>query len=108
MSGTHGQSEHGTPDLEALLEQAGQLTQAIIAAQQGSQDEDFTGVASGGLVRATVGATGQLHHLEISPVAADPERTEALAEHVLTAVRDAHGAAAAALRSRFTGLTEHL
>ncbi|MCQ4213300.1 YbaB/EbfC family nucleoid-associated protein [Streptomyces longispororuber] len=107
-AGEHARDEHGQPDLDALLEQARQLTHGFLAAQQTPADKEFTGVASGGLVTATVSAAGRLEHLEISPVAADPDHTEALADSVLTAVRHAHGAAAAALQARFAGLTEHL
>jgi DNA-binding protein YbaB len=52
------------------------------------------GSAGGGLVTATVTATGELIGLEISPQAVDPEDTETLADLVLAAVRDAHRAAA--------------
>ncbi|MGP4045985.1 YbaB/EbfC family nucleoid-associated protein [Streptomyces sp. 2A115] len=101
-------NEHEQPDLDDVLEQARHLAQGLIAAQQAPGDASFTGVAGGGLVKATVSPTGHLQHLEISPVAADPDKTEALADSVLAAVREAHGAAAAALQARFAGLTQNL
>jgi DNA-binding YbaB/EbfC family protein len=84
----------GMPDMAALLAQAQQMQEQILAAQASLANVHVQGSAGGGLVTATVTATGELIGLEISPQAVDPEDTETLADLVLAAVRDAHRAAA--------------
>jgi DNA-binding YbaB/EbfC family protein len=70
------------------------MQEQILAAQASLANVHVQGSAGGGLVTATVTATGELIGLEISPQAVDPEDTETLADLVLAAVRDAHRAAA--------------
>jgi nucleoid-associated protein EbfC len=84
----------GMPDMAALLAQAQQMQEQILAAQASLANVQVQGSAGGGLVTATVTATGELIGLEISKQAVDPEDTETLADLVLAAVRDAHRAAA--------------
>jgi DNA-binding YbaB/EbfC family protein len=83
------------PDMAALLAAAAQMQEQILAAQDELACVQVRGSAGGGLVSATVTATGELVGLEISPTALDPEDTEMLADLVLAAVRDANRAAAA-------------
>ncbi|HEY2832439.1 MAG TPA: YbaB/EbfC family nucleoid-associated protein [Sporichthyaceae bacterium] len=84
----------GMPDMAALLAQAQQMQEQILAAQASLANVHVQGTAGGGLVTATVTAAGELIGLEISPQAVDPEDTETLADLVLAAFRDAHRAAA--------------
>jgi DNA-binding YbaB/EbfC family protein len=84
----------GMPDMAALLAQAQQMQEQILAAQASLADVHVQGTAGGGLVAATVTAAGELIGLEISPQAVDPADTETLADLVLAAVRDANRAAA--------------
>lgn len=81
--------------MAALLAAAAQMQEQILAAQDELARVQVRGSAGGGLVSATVTATGELIGLEISPAAVDPEDTETLADLVLAAVRDANRAAAA-------------
>ena len=84
----------GMPDMAALLAQAQQMQEQILAAQAQLANVHVQGSAGGGLVTATVTANGELIGLEISPQAVDPEDTETLADLVLAAFRDAQRAAA--------------
>jgi len=84
----------GMPDMAALLAQAQQMQEQILAAQASLANVHVQGTAGGGLVTATVSATGEIIGLEISPQAVDPQDTETLADLVLAAFRDAHRAAA--------------
>jgi DNA-binding YbaB/EbfC family protein len=84
----------GMPDMAALLAQAQQMQEQILAAQASLANVHVQGTAGGGLVTATVAATGEIIGLEISPEAVDPADTETLADLVLAAFRDAHRAAA--------------
>lgn len=79
----------GSPDLNALLEQAAAMQQQLMAAQDDLSQQRVDGTAGGGLVTATVTGTGDLVGLTIDPAACDPEDTETLADLVLAAVHDA-------------------
>ena len=79
----------GQGDMQSLFEQAAQMQQQLMAAQEELADTEVEGTAGGGLVTATVTGTGDLVRLVIKPEAADPEDTETLADLVVAAVRDA-------------------
>lgn len=79
----------GNPNMNELLEQAQQMQQQMVAAQEELAEAEVVGVAGGGLVQATVTGTGELKALTIDPKAVDPDDTETLADLVVAAVRDA-------------------
>ncbi|GAA0264197.1 MULTISPECIES: YbaB/EbfC family nucleoid-associated protein [Cryptosporangium] len=83
----------GQLDMQAILAQAQQMQQHIMEAQAQLAEAEFTGVAGGGLVTATVTGTGELTGLAIQPAAVDPEDTETLADLVVAAVRAANAEA---------------
>jgi len=80
----------GQLDMQAILAQAQQMQQNIMEAQAQLAEAEFTGVAGGGLVTATVSGTGELVGLVIQPAAVDPDDTETLADLVVAAVRAAN------------------
>lgn len=82
-------SGEGGPDLGALLQQAQQMQEQLMATQAQLAEEKVDGSAGNGLVRATVTGTGDLLSLDISPEACDPADTETLADLVVAAIRDA-------------------
>ena len=79
----------GQGDMQSLFQQAAQMQQQMMAAQEELAESEVEGSAGGGLVTATVTGTGDLVRLAIKPEAADPEDTETLADLVVAAVRDA-------------------
>ncbi len=79
----------GQPDLQAILQQAQQMQQALAAAQDQLADEEVTGSAGGGLVTATMTGSGELTAVTIAPAAVDPDDLETLQDLVVAAVRDA-------------------
>lgn len=83
----------GQLDMQAILAQAQQMQQHIMEAQAHLAEAEFTGVAGGGLVTATVTGTGELTGLTIQPAAVDPDDTETLADLVVAAVRAANAEA---------------
>jgi DNA-binding YbaB/EbfC family protein len=89
-----GEGQSGQPDLSALMAQAAQMQQQLLAAQDQLARTEVTGTAGGGLVTATVTGSGELTALVIDPTAIDPGDAEGLADLVLAAVRDANRAAA--------------
>ncbi|MGI8676651.1 MAG: YbaB/EbfC family nucleoid-associated protein [Nocardioidaceae bacterium] len=98
-------TEGGMPDMSALLAQAQQMQEQLLAAKDELGTASVTGSAGGGLVSATVTGTGQLIALDISPEAIDPEDAETLADMVIAAVRDANTNAEALAQERLGGLT---
>lgn len=80
----------GTPDLQALLQQAAEMQERLTTAQQELADARVEGSAGGGLVHATVSGTGELVSLTIDPAACDPSDTETLADLIIAAVHNAN------------------
>ena len=83
----------GMPDMQAILQQAQQMQQQLVAAQEELARTEVTGTSGGGLVTATVTGGMELKDLKIDPKVVDPEDTETLADLVVAAVRDAMGSA---------------
>lgn len=83
----------GMPNMQQILQQAQQMQEQLMAAQQELESAEVAGTAGGGLVTAVVSGSGELKSLTIDPKAVDPEDTETLADLVVAAVRDATGKA---------------
>jgi DNA-binding YbaB/EbfC family protein len=81
----------GMPDMQAILQQAQQMQQQLMSAQQELADAEVNGSAGGGLVSAVVSGSGELKSLTIDPKVVDPDDVETLADLVVAAVRDATG-----------------
>ena len=77
----------------ALLKQAQQMQQQLVAAQEEMARTEVTGTAGGGLVSATMTGSGELTALTIAPAAIYPDDIETLQDLVVAAVRDAKRAA---------------
>lgn len=80
----------GMPDMQAILQQAQQMQQQLMSAQQELAETEVTGTAGGGLVSAVVTGAGELKGLEIDPKVVDPDDVETLADLIVAAVRDAN------------------
>jgi DNA-binding YbaB/EbfC family protein len=79
----------------SLIQQAQQMQEQMVSAQQELGEVTVTGTAGGGLVEATVSGLGELSGLKIAPEAVDPQDTETLADLVIAAIRDANAQAEA-------------
>ncbi len=79
----------GTPDLQALLQQASAMQERLVSAQHELEEARVEGSSGGGLVTATVTGTGELVGLTIDPSVCDPADTETLADLVVAAVQNA-------------------
>jgi nucleoid-associated protein EbfC len=77
------------PDMNELLQQAQQMQQQLMEAQQELAQTEVEGTSGGGLVTARVSGTGDLVGLSIDPKACDPADTETLADMVVAAVQHA-------------------
>jgi nucleoid-associated protein EbfC len=95
----------GTPDMQALLQQAAMMQQQLMTAQEKLTEARVEGTAAGGAVTATVAGTGELVALTIDPSVCDPAETEMLADLVLAAVHDAAANAQRMATNQMSALT---
>jgi DNA-binding YbaB/EbfC family protein len=79
----------GTPDMAQLLQQAQQMQQQLVAAQEELASTEVTGSAGGGLVTATMTGSGDVTAITIAPAAVDPDDLETLQDLVVAALHDA-------------------
>ncbi len=76
-------------DMNALLQQAQEMGQQLMAAQQSAASETFEGQAGGGAVKIEVTGGFEFQSVTISPAAVDPNDVEMLQDLVLAALNDA-------------------
>jgi nucleoid-associated protein EbfC len=79
----------GMPDMQQILQQAQQMQEQLMAAQEELANSEATGSAGGGLVTAVVSGAGELKSLAIDPKVVDPEDVDTLSDLIVAAVRDA-------------------
>jgi nucleoid-associated protein EbfC len=79
----------GQPDMSALLAQAQQMQQQLIAAQESLANSTVTGQAGGGLVKVTMQGSGEITGLSIDPKVVDPDDIETLQDLIVGALSDA-------------------
>src|SRR5271155_270963 len=79
----------GQPDMSALLAQAQQMQEQLMAAQQRLIDSEVHGEAGGGLVKVTVKGSGEVVAINIDPKVVDPGDVETLQDLIVGALADA-------------------
>jgi DNA-binding YbaB/EbfC family protein len=79
----------GQPDMSALLAQAQQMQQQLMAAQESLATSSVTGQAGGGLVKVTMMGSGEITALTIDPKVVDPDDVETLQDLIVGALGDA-------------------
>ena len=72
-----------------LLQQAQQMQQQLVAAQEELARAEVTGSAGGGLVTAKMTGGGDVTAVTIAPAAVDPDDLETLQDLVVAALHDA-------------------
>jgi len=82
-------SAPGGFDFGALLAQAQDMQQRLLAAQATVADQVVEGQAGGGVVRVRVSGGLEFQSVQIDPDAVDPGDVEMLQDLVLAAIRDA-------------------
>lgn len=92
--------------MSALLAQAQQMQQQLMAAQQQLASTDVHGTAGGGLVQVTVKGSGELVAVNIDPKVVDPNDVETLQDLIVAAVRDAGRAASELAAEKMGPLTD--
>jgi nucleoid-associated protein EbfC len=76
-------------DMNALLQQAQQMQEQMVNAQQQLAETHVDGTVGDGLVTVTVTGTGDLVGVSIKKGSFDPEDTEDLEDLIVAAYRDA-------------------
>ena len=75
--------------MSALLAQAQQMQEQLMAAQQRLIDAEVHGKAGGGLVEVTVKGSGDVVAVKIDPKVVDPDDVETLQDLIVGALADA-------------------
>lgn len=86
--------------MSALLAQAQQMQQQLMAAQQELTNTEVQGQAGGGLVQVTVKGSGEVTAVKIDPKVIDPEDPETLQDLIVGALADASEQVANLAQSR--------
>ncbi len=89
MTETNPFGGEGGFDMNALLQQAQQMQEQMVSAQQKLADTHVDGTVGDGLVKVTVTGTGDLVAVSIKKGSFDPEDTEDLEDLIVAAYRDA-------------------
>ena len=76
-------------DMNALLQQAQQMQQQMVSAQEQLAEATVEGTVGDGLVTVVLSGTGELVGVRIRKGSFDPEETEDLEDLILAAYRDA-------------------
>jgi len=79
----------GMPDMNALLAQAQQMSEQLMAQQEAAQQIEVEGTAGGGAVTVRMTGGGEFLSVKIAPSAIDPDDAEMLEDLVLAALNDA-------------------
>lgn len=86
----------GGMDMQAVLQQAIQMQQQLMAAKQRLGEAKVEGTSGGGLVKVTMNGDGDVEDVTIDPGAIDTddaaETAQTVADLVLAAIRDAESA----------------
>ena len=75
-------------DMNAILQQAQQMGEQLMAAQQEAAAQVHEGQAGGGAVKITMTGGFEFESVTISPAAVDPDDVEMLQDLVLAALND--------------------
>jgi DNA-binding YbaB/EbfC family protein len=92
------------PDLGALLQQAQQMQQQLLAAQAEAAEQVHEGTSGGGAVRIEVTGGMEFRSVTIRPDAVDPDDVDMLQDLVLAAIHDAVGKVNAAQQDALGGI----
>ena len=76
-------------DMRQLMQQAQQMQEQMMAAQQELSSKTYEGTAGGGVVKAVVKGSGELVSVTFDPEVLDPEDAEMAGDIVVAAVNQA-------------------
>ncbi|MGA3254486.1 MAG: YbaB/EbfC family nucleoid-associated protein [Mycobacterium sp.] len=91
-------------DMSALLAQAQQMQQKLLAAQHQLANAEIHGQAGGGLVKVVVKGSGEVVGVQIDPKVVDPGDIETLQDLIVGAMADASRQVTAMAQERLGSL----
>jgi DNA-binding YbaB/EbfC family protein len=92
-------------DMNALLQQAQQMQEQMVSAQQELAEATVDGTVGDGLVTVTVNGIGELVGVKIRKDSFDPSDTEDLEDLIVAAYRDARARSEALAQEKLGPLT---
>ena len=91
-------------DLNKMMQQAQQMQEQLVKAQEEAKSQTVEGSAGGGAVTMKATGAGRIIETKIDPKAIDPDDPETLEDLVLAAVNNALDAAESLMQSKLGGL----
>ena len=91
-------------DLNKMMQQAQQMQEQLVKAQEEAKSQTVEGSAGGGAVTVKATGAGRIIEIKIDPKAIDPADPETLEDLVLPAVNNALDAAESLMQSKLGGL----
>ena len=91
-------------DLDKMMQQAQQMQEQLVKAQEEAKSQTVEGSAGGGAVTVKATGAGRIIEIKIDPKAIDPDDPETLEDLVLAAVNNALDAAESLMQSKLGGL----
>jgi hypothetical protein len=82
-------------DMRQLMEQAQQMQQQMMAAQEALAAKTYEGTAGGGVVKAVIRGTGEVVSVTFDPEVLDPDDPEMAGDLVVAALNQAFAAMSA-------------
>jgi DNA-binding YbaB/EbfC family protein len=91
-------------DMRQLMEQAQQMQQQMMAAQEQLATKTYEGTAGGGVVKAVIQGTGEVLSVTFDPGVLDPDDAEMAGDLVVAALNQAFAAMSEDADSSMGGL----
>jgi DNA-binding YbaB/EbfC family protein len=91
-------------DMRQLMEQAQQMQQQMMAAQEQLATKTYEGTAGGGVVKAVIQGTGEVLSVTFNPDVLDPDDAEMAGDLVVAALNQAFAAMSEDADSSMGGL----
>jgi DNA-binding YbaB/EbfC family protein len=91
-------------DMRQLMEQAQQMQQQMMAAQEQLATKTYEGTAGGGVVKAVIQGTGEVLSVVFDPDVLDPDDPEMAGDLVVAALNQAFAAMSADAESSMGGV----
>jgi DNA-binding YbaB/EbfC family protein len=92
-------------DINKLMQQAQQMQEQLLQAQEEAATQIVEASAGGGMVTVKATGAGQITEIKIKPEAVDPDDVEVLEDMVLAAVNEAVRSAESLMQSKLGGLS---
>lgn len=90
-------------DMNAMLKQAQQMQEQMVAAQEEARQEVVEATSGGGMVAVKANGGGEIVEIRIDPRAVDPDDPELLADMVMAAANEALRSASELVEAKIRG-----